>query len=264
MRHVVVVCALAAVSVIGGLSALAARSQAARFTLIAEGVHEVVPVSDAFPFGIRHTGTFTASAPFCARGTFVDRTFDALDGAEDTRVYTCADDSGALIVAAEAYYEHNYPNTDTWRVLDGTGRYVGLRGKGTFHGELLTGDVEDPHSTTFRSTLTGYADYDGSAPTIALTGLTATKLRRPAGTYSLRFTLLTRDNGNTVSYMVAVEPAGGGPYLAQKQGSTASGRVTMSLRVRPARGTRSVVLQLWAADPIGNARWSTRRMTLPR
>jgi len=129
----------------------------------------------------------------------------------------------------------------------------------------VSGDPADALSVVFRSRLTGFADLDSAAPTVFVSSAKATKLRRPAGAYSIRLTLAIRDNEaeNTVSYVVTAD---GGPALglAEKKGSTAPGSVTTTLRVRPGADVRMIVLRIKAEDPVGNTRWSTRRLKLPR
>jgi hypothetical protein len=267
MKYAAVVVGFAAAMAIGAVVAIAARSAASPFELVLTGGHEAVPPSQAFPFGIRHTGTFRSGAPFCPSGTYVDLAYDALNGLEDLRRFSCDDDTGTLDVAMEMWFEHKSPFADTWRIVGGSGRFDGLRGGGTYRGEFLSGDEATfPLSVTYRSTLRGFVAFDSVAPTIRVLTAKVTKLQRPAGTYSIRLTLMMRDNepGNAVSYTVAIEPGGGGLYLAEKKGLVAPGKVTMTLRIRPARGARTVLLQLGAQDPVGNSGWSTHRLKLLR
>lgn len=264
--RVVAVVLLAAGLGVGAAGAAGMPSTAASLTLIVDGHHESVAPSDAFKFGIRHVGTFRAGAPFCASGTFADQMYDGLDGRDDSRIYQCDDGTGTLTVAQEAWFEHKFPFTDSWRIIEGSGRYSGLRGKGTFRGEQLDGSDEDLLTITYRSVLSGYIDYDSVAPTITISEARVTKVRRPSRTYVLRLSLSIRDGKatNTVSYTVAVEPKGGGLYLVERKGSTSEGRVTMTLRFRPPRAASSILLQLRAEDPVGNWRWVTRPLRLSR
>jgi hypothetical protein len=266
VKYALVALVLTAAVTPGAIVAVAAQSKASPFELVVAGEHEAVPVSLAFPFGIRHRGTFTASSPFCSAGTFFDLTNDLLDSESDTRLYTCADGSGTLTTRQEDWYEHKPPFTDTWRIVKGTGRYADLRGNGSFRGEFLSGNPEDFLTIVFRSTLDGFVAFDAIAPTVNLLAAKVTKLRRPSSTYAIRLTLMMRDNepGNAVSYTVAVEPGGGGLYLAEKKGSAAPGKVTIALRIRPTTGARTVLLQVGAQDPVGNSGWSTHRLKLPR
>lgn len=241
------------------------RSATTDFELVVTGEREGVPPSPEFPNGIRNRGTFSASAPFCTSGTFVDLSNDFLNSFQDTRRYTCSDGTGTLTTRQEHWYEVKPPFTDVWSIVAGTGRYTDLRGRGNFRGEILTRNGDDPLAITFRSVMRGLVAFDAVAPTIAVSTAKATKLRRPAATYSIRVAFLLRDNETQprLSYLVAVEPSEGGLYLGQKRGSTATGRVTASLRVKPAKRSRTVQLHLRAEDAVGNWRWLTRRLKLP-
>ena len=60
---------------------------------------------------------------------------------------------------------------------------MGFRGKGSSHNEIL----DDPDGTvTWWNTLEGVAGEDAIAPTISFSSMDVTKLRRPAGAYSLK------------------------------------------------------------------------------
>ena len=88
---------------------------------------------------------------------------------------------------------------------------------------------------------------------------------RPARTYSLRLVVAIRDDvdGNPVGYAVTVK--GNGSALGRKVGSTASGAVTLTIRVRvPNSRLRTIRVQVTATDPIGNERSLARSLTLPR
>jgi hypothetical protein len=157
-------------------------------------------------------------------------TNDYLNGLADTRAYTCADGSGTIVTEQETWYEHKSPYTSTWRILGGTGRYADLRGQGSFVGEPpLTGsnDDDDPSGITYRCTFRGLVDFDTTAPTIAVSSVKTTKLRRPAGSYLISLALSLRDNvsGNVVEYDVAVDPGDVALNLARARGSTARGSV---------------------------------------
>ena len=259
--------AVAAVAVATS-SGVGARSTASSFELVVSGYHEAVPPGQAFPFGVRHRGTFVASAPFCSSGVFWDITNDLLQSVEDTRVYTCGDGSGTLTTAQEDWFEHKPPYTSTWRIISGTGRYADLRGKGSYvGGPPLTGsnDDPDPFGVTYRCTYTGTVAFDAVAPRIVVSSAAVTRLRGPAGTYAVRLVASVRDNvAPRVSFLAAVEPGEGGLYLVQKKGSTATGAVAMTLRFRPDSRARTVQLHLRAEDEVGNWRWITRRLKLPR
>jgi hypothetical protein len=266
VKVVVAVVVLAAAATIAALTAFASSSTATRFTVAIDGGHESAPVNDAYPFGWRHVGTFTAGKPFCASGTFVDLVYDGLNGLDDVRLFTCGDGSGTVTLVAPTWCEHRVPYTESWRIVGGTGRYAELRGKGSYRGNPAGDFEQDPLTITFRSTLSGVADFDAVAPTITISSLKVTKLARPTRSYAIKATLSVRDNDtrNTISYFAAAEHTYGGLYLAQKTGSTLAGRVAVTLRVRPDPAAQALRLQLSAEDPVGNRRWLTRVVRLPR
>jgi hypothetical protein len=201
-------------------------------------------------------GTFRSRAPFCASGTFVE---DDVGNAWRWR-FTCDDATGSLTVVLR--------EDSTWRILDGSGNYAGLRGSGSLRGEQLCGencDLERP--IPWRGTLLGVVDRDAVAPTIAISSANAAKLRRPAGAYSIRLALGLRDDveGNPVSYTLRVTTIHRGIELARKFGTTTNPTRPLTLRIRPPNPqTKAVRLQLAAEDPIGNASSLSRALKLPR
>jgi hypothetical protein len=110
----------------------------------------------------------------------------------------------------------------------------------------------------------GFADNDAVAPAIAISEAKVTKLRRPAGAYSIRLAVSIRDNveGNEVAYSVTATSGGATP--ANTVGSTASGRVSMTLRVHPRSTARTVALRIRTTDPVGNESSLSRSVKLPR
>lgn len=249
----------------GGLAVavLAATRAATELRLVYNGRHEAVPVSDTFPLGVRHVGSFTARGPFCEGGTAVDLRHDHAGNAE--RRYTCSDGSGTLTLAIQGLLlEHGSAAPGEWRVVEGTGRYEGLRGRGTFRGELVGGTPGDLLSIVFRASAQGVADKDDVAPAAAVSTARAMKLSRPARSYVLRLTLSLRDApGNAVSYALQVTSREG--VLAARSGTTTRRALPVTVRVRPSSSaTRTVRVVLTAADPVGNERRATRVVRLPR
>ena len=184
--------------------------------------------------------TFAAGAPFCRSGTFVE--LETSVGATGPKYrLTCDDGSGSLLVSASAgLHDPLGPAlaVGSWRILEGTGSYVGLRGKGSLRSEILNENldpdcvasdiVEDPlcpSIVTWRSTLQGIAGEDAVAPTIGFSSVEVTKLRRPAGAYSLKLAIALRDEleGNPVSYTLRVTPATSARELASSVGTTQAG-----------------------------------------
>ena len=139
--------------------------------------------------------------------------------------------------------------------------------------ELLDGDPPSDLVVPFRSTYQGFAAADAVAPSLAFTGASAKKLLRAAGFYSIRVTLSLRDDveGNAVAYRLGVKEGPEHPrdrrllLLDSKEGSTASGSVSTTLRVFPSsKRVRTVQLLLSGSDPVGNEVSITRTLKLPR
>ena len=108
-------------------------------------------------------------------------------------------------------------------------------------------------------------DADTVAPRIAITSVRATKLRRPVGAYSIKVALALRDDveGNPVSYRLRVATLRG-IELARRFGTATTGAVSMTLRIGPHAGARTVRLVLTGSDPVGNEVSITRSLKLPR
>ena len=84
-----------------------------------------------------------------------------------------------------------------------------LRGKGSLRSEILPPLADPdppppppPGSFTLRSTLQGIAAEDAIAPTIGFSSAEVTKLRRPAGAYSLKLAIALRDQSRGKSRLV--------------------------------------------------------------
>ena len=228
-----------------------------------DGIH----IADANPnmrAGVRHEGRFTAAPPFCASGTAVDVLHKTVMPLRLYRVHTCDDGTGSFTVFFdEAAKEHpaEPEARGPWLITEGTGRYATLRGRGYFTGRLVTGDFRVPLTTTYRTVWDGVVDFDASGPNTTFLTAKATKLRR--GTYALRLALDLRDTpGTPVSYQVTVK-AGGTP-LADREGATSTGLVSMSLRIRPSKATHSVRIHLSVSDQLGNTASKAHAVTIPR
>ena len=234
------------------VSAAPARTAASAFELALE---ETSTWDDELVF--TYQGTFRSGAPFCATGTVVD------PPGWNTLQLACDDGTGSLTVSLASVGYGESPWNTTWRILDGSGSYAGLRGKGSLRGELLS---SHPGGGTWRSTFQGVVDRDAVAPTITLSSASATKLRRPAGTYVLRLGIALRDDvaGNPVSYTVRASGPGGREW-ARTVGTARTEAVSIKLRIRPIAGARTVRLELIAEDPVGNTAYDwPRPLRLPR
>ena len=116
--------------------------------------------------------------------------------------------------------------------------------------------------------LHGVVDRDAVAPTVAFSSATVTKLRRPAGTYTLRLGLAIRDDvaDNPVSYTLSAytrRVSAGGVELARRFGTARTGSpVHDAADPSPHPGARTVRLVLIGEDPIGNTISVTRVLSL--
>jgi hypothetical protein len=276
--------ALAGVVAVSAATALAARSAASPFELVFQGRYEALVDGDVY-LGSRLVGTFTSGAPFCESGT----ADDALHPGDTVVRYTCSDGSGSLTLTTPYPSAQNRASgAGEWTIVEGSGRYAGLRGKGTHSVELLDGDPEAFLTIPFGATFQGSVDADAVAPSLAFTSASATKLRRPqvarpadsigpvvgaSGAYAIHVALSLRDDveGNTVAYRLRVTEGPEHPRdrrrieLASKEGRTASGSVSTTLRVFPSsKRVRSVKLRLSGSDPVGNEVSLVRSLKLPR
>ena len=236
-------------------AAAAGTSSATSFSLTFDGAH---PVDSTLPAGLRHDGRFTASAPFCSAGRAYDvHQTEGTGQLTVERLHTCDDGSGSF-TAFMPNVRHEHGGTGTWRIIEGTGRYAALRGFGTYTGTLLSGDPDVFETISYRTKWQGVVAFDADPP--AIERFTVSSSSRSVGTYALRVALLTRDASTPVSYRVDVRA--GGTILASNQGSTASGQATLTLRIRPSRGTRSVRIALTARDAVRNTSTATRSIRL--
>jgi hypothetical protein len=244
------------------VAAVTANAAPAPFTLVFHG--SFVPNRDiGSTFGVASVGPFSASAPFCPSGQAIDtahvRTATVYFA---LRRFTCDDGSGTVTARIQDFRAEIGANLErTWKILSGTGDYARLRGQGTFEG-VQTGGGDSPETKTFIATWRGVADFDDIAPAVQITRATATKLGRPNGAYLVRLAFSVRDDveTNAVSYEAKVRA--GAFETVPRKGDTRSGTVSLSLRLRPPRGMRTVRIVITASDPVGNERTVTRSLRL--
>jgi hypothetical protein len=231
-----------------------ARTAASAFELTLDGELTGTPGE------ITSQGTFRSRAPFCATGVFVDERPDRPVGGK--RQFTCDDGTGTLTVSIAGWEYYGPPFNTTWQILDGSGSYRDLRGRGSVQGEMLS----DYGFAIWRSTFQGLADRDTIAPSSDISSARVTKLPRPAGAYAIKLALGLRDNveENPVSYRVRISARGRGE-LARKFGTARTGAVSLALRVVvPSAKVKTIGLQVTASDPFGNAVSLRRALSLPR
>jgi hypothetical protein len=182
------------------------------------------------------------------------------------RLHTCDDGTGSFTAFfKEAAKEHPLApeGRGPWAITAGTGRYATLRGRGNYTARVITGDPNVPLTVTYRTVWDGVVDFDASGPNTALLTAKATKVSLRPRTYALKLVLDVRDTPATeVSYQVTMK--GGGAPLAYRQGATSTGLVSMSLRIRPSKATRSVRIDLTVSDHLGNTASKAHAVTIPR
>jgi hypothetical protein len=177
---------LAGVVAVSAATALAGRSAGSPFELVAIDRYEA-ECPDCLPSG-GHVGTFTSGAPFCESGTIDD--LGSRRQNETDRRYTCSDGSGSLTLVERNFGGGGNSGGLEWMIVEGSGGYTDLRGKGSYSYEVLS---EYPPAVVYRTTLQGFVTAkDAVAPTLAFTSASVTKLRRPAGAYSIRVALTLR------------------------------------------------------------------------
>ncbi len=250
LRQAAMLVVLIAIVGLGAASAMAARgaaSAAKPFELVFNGAYPLDDVGG----GMWLAGAFTAKAPFCESGSAVDLDLGV-------RRFVCADGSGSITLEAPFG-----AIAGDWRILEGTGQYAALRGRGTSWEEMLS---DDPWFGEFRSTYQGLVDADAVAPTIGLAAK-AFKVKGKKGVYTIPVALEIRDDveGNSVAYKVAVtRESGAGPWLASKSGE-GIGDITFELRVRRTNEpVRAVRIRTTAMDPVGNESTLDIRVKLPK
>lgn len=197
-----------------------------------------------------HLGTFTAGAPLCSSGKFIDT---AVGDTVATRAFTCADGSGTFTgqMIGEIESEHCTCDGGQWRIVAGTGPYAKLRGLGTRSNVLISGD---PYPV-FRDTWTGIVGLDAVPPSLAVTRVTTARVLHHRRTFTLRVVFSTADDvvGNKVTYALSVLDDLS-ITVARKAGQTAAGTTRISLVVSAPPDVHALRLSLSVYDPLGNSR----------
>jgi hypothetical protein len=262
-RKVAFTAGLAPVLVVAALVTAIGRASPSSFTLVMEnGFHTAAGPPDKFPLGFRHEGPFAASSPVCPSGYAVDL---AVQPPMELRYFTCSDGSGSItarkvILRADAQFTHE---EGAWAIVAGTGRYSTLRGKGTAVLDTVTGNPADHITTRFNETWIGVVDFDVTRPVVRISQASAKRLQRPMGIYSVRVVFSARDgsDANAVSYDLTM--SGGPSVFAHRSGTTTSGTVSITFRIRPHKDVRRLRLTVVASDPVGNETKVIRQVRLP-
>jgi hypothetical protein len=215
------------------------------FQLVFEGRHATAAFPT--PSGYQHEGPFTTSSPLCPSGTARDVAFQGPD--TGVRVFTCAG-SGAQFSAEVTPLRTEHGGVGTWKIIGGTGMLLAFRGFGTFQSARVGGDDSDPSTITFRTVWQGVAAVDATPPEITLVRASLKKLK-PLGTYRLDLSLsITDAGGETVPYTLTVTDAE--KQIAMKRGVASSAPFALALRVKPAKKSRALRLNVAASDAVGN------------
>jgi hypothetical protein len=209
---------------------------------------------------LQHEGTFTTSASWCPSGSVAEVSIDSTTDTA-TRRFTCAGGGDFTATVRPLPAEHG--GGGTWQIVGGTGPLANLRGKGTFASALVSGHPDDPATIVFRSTWSGFADFDVDPPTVALKAAAVYKLKRPLGTYTVRLALsLTDSGGGGVSYVLQiVDPKKPTRAFVFKLGQTA-GDVASTFRIKVPTTMRAVRLKVDASDAVGNPAAFSRTIRL--
>jgi hypothetical protein len=239
------------------------RAAPSPFEIVIDGFRSPATPVEKFFSGFRNEGPFSASTPFCSSGYAVDLDWlGPLGLVHGTRQFSCNDGSGS-ITARQRVLEtdlNTYLRGD-WRVVEGTGPFAKLRGKGTF-ATVLSGD--DFAARTFRETWTGLVDFDDTAPAVAITTARAQKLRRPAGAYSVRVVISARDEKAETAVAYRISLHSGDRVAASRSGQTKSGTASATLRVRLWQSERRTLrLVIVGSDALGNEHVVSRSLRLP-
>jgi hypothetical protein len=209
--------------------------------------------------GWRFEGTFTASAPLCPAGSAVDMLHEYPFPIVGLRSLTCSDGSGTGTVQVGPFTaEEALGGSGSWTIVDGTGRYATLRGRGTW-GTVEPGDYHESSGRTFRTALNGVAAFDVVAPAIVIRRSTVTR-NSGARLLELAFSAPDDHEANVVSYRVTTHA--GRHVLAESEGTTVGHAVTVTQRIRPANGTRRITVVITATDAVGNLRRLARAVRL--
>jgi hypothetical protein len=269
--HVVAVVALGvAVAALLGTATVAepAASTAGRptsFELVIDGSRNPTASTSMFSLGYRREGSYAASVPFCPTGDFVDLEY-GLSGHWITGLsrFTCGDGSGSVTARTWLVYgDEELSSTEgAWQILEGTGEYEELRGMGTYVSVPQGAAVEDHEAWNYLESWCGQVAFDDVAPTVAVSKVSASRLRGARGDYLIRVELSTRDNvpGNPVSFMLTARSRF---LLAARSGTTSTGTATIAVRIRPDERARTIRLKIEALDPVGNEADLVRLMKLP-
>jgi hypothetical protein len=209
-----------------------------------------------FAFGFRDEGSFSALPPLCDHGSGGDVEQAVVNGLlTGLRRFEC--DGGSADVIARTWVLGGDPSwgyeEGAWQIVEGTGDFERLHGKGTYVRVLLS---DGATSEVWR----GLVDFDDVPPLLTLRGISIHKPRRPGGAYVVRISFKACDaSGGPVSYLVTGRSS---LLLAAKYGIAGSGTTSVVLGVHPRAAEHSVRVEIEAADQVGNERLIARTRPL--
>jgi hypothetical protein len=244
-----------------GIARWPTARNAPSFALAFGGTRSAVSSDAAFSFGTRTEGPFDASAPMCASGYAVDLEYRVrANWITGLRRFACSDGSGSITARTWVLGmdEASGDEEGIWKIVEGSGRYETLRGIGTY----VAGRSGARNSTgAMFERWEGVADYDASPPLVAISTLRVAKPRKPNGAYVVRVGFLAGDypERSPVDFLVT---ANSRFLLGAKEGTTTSGKASVSLRLRPVTGGRTIKLRIVASDRVGNYRTLERTIEL--
>lgn len=204
-------------------------------------------------------GTFRSASPFCGAGDVAELP-RSLSGRwmSGLRRLTCSDGSGSVTVRTwlMGMDEASASESGVWQIVEGTGDYASLRGKGAY-ARVVEGKGRDASA---RETWAGEAGLDAAAPKVAFSQISVARAPTP-GWHVVRIALTARDGESPVYFLVS---ASNRFLLAARSGTTATGIAVVALRVHPGTGGPTIRLKLEASDRVGNTTTVVRTLDLPR
>ena len=256
-----------AISVAAVAAVSAIVSAAPSLSSVAAPRNATISLSGTHPVGrTYHEGSFTATAPLCAKGKWLGDSEEEGDGIRDV---TCADGSGTFTADFVGDSEHYVGEADPehpertgigpWAISEGTGKWKKLRGKGIATTLKTTGPDSSP--IVFTSVWKGTVDFDTTGPTVKVTSLKVKRAPTRRGTSGLTVSFTAKDNvrANAVTYRVT---ATSGQYFSAKLGKVSGASTTVVFAVNGREADPQLELNIHAFDPWDNETLITKTVKL--
>jgi hypothetical protein len=228
-------------ALLGGVALLAlgpvspALAVPVQATLHLAGIHP----ADVEP----HEGTFTASVPLCASGSW-------LGSGGGTRVFTCKDGTGTFKANFAGEFEHTTGAVGPWTISGGTGNYAAVRGKGMATTDFSTGEKTSP--ITFNTTWSGIIDFDATAPTGSITKVKIVRSSKPPGKWTVRVSFSARDNEESSPVTFSATATAAGSLLSSRTGPITAGTGSFTVAFRPGKRLRLLRVEIELIDQWAN------------